>query len=108
MSLVAVTRILAVASAVPAVLFCFVYMSVGWYKTPMGRHMMAFMGVWALILSLTAFVVIFGSPPWLVYLRVVVWMAINLIFWRRLVILLRVRFGKFPAPRCPHCNELLD
>lgn len=104
----AVAHVLTVASAFPAVAFVVTYFRVNWHATAIGRHMMAFMTVCAAILVLATTVAIFGEYRGVDYLRVVVWLAINIIFWWRWIVLVNVLRGKYPAPKCPNCGAAID
>lgn len=106
--LMVAVRILTVAAAFPALLFCIAYSRVNWRATAMGRHMMAFMGICAIILLLALLPLLFGRDyPGVDEVRLGAWAGINFIFWWRLVVLLKVILRRYPSQRCPHCGSIL-
>lgn len=62
-----------------------------WYRDPVGRHMMAFMGGMTLILDLTAVAYFYPALPWRSEMRIFVWTLLPFLFTWRTVILFRVK-----------------
>lgn len=92
---------LVVLSALISVVFMTVYhLRAYWWRTGDGRHVFAFMGVIAAVLTTAAVRILLGDPEWYTWLRVVVFAGVPVVLLWRLGILLsaqtrrRIRFGK--------------
>lgn len=99
-ALAVITKFLSNEAAVPALLFVVVYASTQpWWRSSVGRHLMSFMGVCAVVLSLVIVQSFAGRDyPGHLYVRAAAWIAINIIFWWRLVVLLKVVKRRYPDP----------
>lgn len=70
-----------------------------WINSVMGRHLMGFMGVIALVMVLAVWTRLAGPlPEWV---RPAVWAAINFIAWWRLFLVIRLRHGDADDARHP-------
>ena len=89
---VGVTTFLAEEAVVPALLFVAAYACLQpWWRSVVGRHMMAFMFGCTVVLALVDLSAILGMHyPGRDWVRFGAWVVINVIFWWRLVILVRV------------------
>jgi hypothetical protein len=99
-----VATIQAVAAAVAAAAFVVLFaLRSRWRSSAMGRHLMGFMAVTALVLTLTVVVRVTGQRPdaavcqrvvpipgW-PWIRVAMWAAIDVILWWRLILLVRAQ-----------------
>jgi len=99
-ALAAIIKILSTEAAVPALLFVILYAKTQpWWRSAVGRHLMSFMAVCAVVLSLVIVSAIFGREyPGHLFVRAAAWIAINFIFWWRLAILVKVVLKKYPDP----------
>jgi hypothetical protein len=99
-----VATIQAVAAAVAAAGFVVLFAArSNWRSTAMGRHLMGFMAVVALVLTLTVVARVSGQRPDVAacrrvvplpgwpWIRVAMWFAIDVILWWRLVLLVRAQ-----------------
>jgi hypothetical protein len=84
-----IVKIEVVIAAVPGLLFVLLYqLRYPWYKSSMGRHVMAFMSALEFILLLAALNVAWPEMPGKPYLRMIVWAIIIFIFsWRTAVLI---------------------
>jgi hypothetical protein len=82
-------------ATVPAVAFVVVYgVFVEWRRTPMGRHLMAFMSALAAVLLLSSVgQFAFRGSLWFLLLRLVTFAAVPLVLYWRLAILIRTQVG---------------
>lgn len=82
---------LLVYAAVVGTLSVIVHSQVQWRRSPMGRHLMAYMAVVALVLDLGAIRFFLGDSPAFQWLRLVVFVGIPIVMSQRLYLQIRAR-----------------
>ena len=76
-------NVLIVWSAVVAVASFAVHLHVAWWESPMGRHLFAYLGVTAAVLTLSAARIVVDDSPTFQIIRIVVFALVPLvIMWR--------------------------
>jgi hypothetical protein len=91
-------RSLVAISAVSGFLFVLIYqLRWKWWRSSMGRHMMAFMGGLELLLLLAFISQFWPHLPLREYLRIVSWGIVAFLFTWRLVILITVKKEERPS-----------
>ncbi len=90
---------LLIGAMLAAVTFVVVYARRSpWRATPMGRNVMALMGLIGLMLGLAAATAVFGIDfPFRATVRAGCFAALNAVLWHRVALLLRTQHEK-PAP----------
>jgi hypothetical protein len=81
-------NVLLVATAVPAVLCVGAYARVPWWRTEVGRHLMAFMAIVAVLTCLGVVRIVFG-PPWFDALRTTLFALFPVVMWWRFLLILK-------------------
>lgn len=81
-----------VAAALAAIVFPIVYARSAWYESTVGRDTMTFSVAVVVILTLTFAVRVFGlnGPP-RAWIATVIYAALALLFWRRVVVLIQIQ-----------------
>jgi hypothetical protein len=82
-----VGNVLLILSAIPAVASVLVFSRVTWWRSPWGRHVMAYMSAVAVTLILGVCRLVFGDHPMFAALRVVAYISVVVVLWWRLIIL---------------------
>jgi hypothetical protein len=83
---------LIVLSAIEALAFVAMYSVVArWWRSEVGRNIMALMGVIAAVLVLSTIRIIFGDNSWFAWLRLGVFAGVPVVLARRLWLLWRVQ-----------------
>jgi hypothetical protein len=82
---------LIILSAIPAVLSVLVYARVNWRRAPMGPHLMAYMTVFATVLTLSTIRQFTGDSWWFQLLRLIVFVGVPVVLWWRLVLLVKAQ-----------------
>ena len=83
--------VLLVLSALPANLCVLVFARVDWRKSPLGRHMMAYMAVFAAVLDLGCVRLCIGFVPLFEALRVCVFALVPFVLWWRVKVLVEAQ-----------------
>jgi len=95
-----VGNVLLVISALIATAFVTVYhLSALWWRSPDGRHVMAFMAALALVLDLAVLRLFVGHPEWFETVRTFTFVVIPIVLGWRFSILLKAQFGSRTRPR---------
>jgi hypothetical protein len=81
-------NVLLVAVAVPAVLCVLAYARVPWWRTEIGRHLMAFMAIVALLTCLGVVRIVF-HPAWFDALRTALFALFPVVVWWRFLLILK-------------------
>jgi len=68
-----------------------VHARVEWWRSEMGRHLMAYMSVIAAVLALSCLRIIFGDSPWFSLLRLAVFTGVPIAMTQRLVLQLKAQ-----------------
>lgn len=74
---------LIVLSTLAAVSSVVLHLTTPWTKTTMGRHLMAYSGVIAAVLTTWTLGILFQIPPWFDYLRFAVFACVPVVLWWR-------------------------
>jgi hypothetical protein len=81
-------NVLLVLTAIPAVLSVLAYSRVPWWRTEIGRHLMAYMAIVALLTLLGVVRIVFG-PPWFDTLRTALFALFPVVTWWRLTLIVK-------------------
>lgn len=75
---------LLISAAVVCTASVVLHLRVPWWRSEMGRHLLAYMGVMALTLDLGVIRIVFGDSPWFQLVRLLVFVGVPLVMAQRL------------------------